>query len=243
MMRLRGWFNSKANSANLQRKFVTLAENWKNKNLNLNLVKVKGAIRYEILGTKFYVLMGILTYNAMDWDEILLLIDKYEGNILDITNPQDVFKFDTEKRNRYYQFDNRQQELYVYFQREWGMPDQVYLKKFYAVTAAKNIVRLVNQNKKDSLYQWIAYNRNDNPKRKYLQETLSPNDAKDRAYMDKVFQIFQGKFSEPNCVGIEGETTFNNKLNTVSFNIKCFDTKKEIPVSFVLSNGNVWYFE
>ncbi|MBS1761042.1 MAG: hypothetical protein JST23_13055 [Bacteroidetes bacterium] len=243
MMRMRGLYNPKANSANLQSKFVKLAENWKNKHLNLDLVKVKGAIRYEILGTKFYVLMGVLIYNAMDWDEILLLIDKSNGGLLDIANPQDVFTFKTENRNRYYQFDDRQQELYRYFQREWGIPDQVQLKKIYAVKTAKEIVRLVNANKKDSLYQLIAYNRKDNPKRKYLEETLSPSDAKDKAYVDKVFQLFQEKFSDPSCVGIEGETTFDEKLNTVSFNIKCNVTKKEIPVSFVIRNGYLWYFE
>lgn len=222
-----------ADTARLHPKLNILARNWNAKNHRRDSVKLENTLRVTVDGADKKILLVILRYQGKDWDEILLLLHSKDNYILDIANPQDVFLFDPAKRTRYY---NQREKLYTFFQGP-GTPKEVLITQEEALRAAKNVVRLVNAGKKDSLYQWIAYTERDNPARKYRQEACRPTEAKDRVKVNQIYNEISGMFSGPETIYIEGGLQRNNTEGTCSFRVVCNGTKNTGYFSFVVVNG------
>ncbi len=216
-----------ADTAKLNPKLNTLARNWDKFNHRRDSIKLKTTVRLPIEGTDKQMVLVYLVYRNAEWDEMLLLTSKKDNYLLDIDRPEDVFTFNIKNRTRYH---NNTSSLPSLFIKKLPLKEE-------ALQATKTIIRLVNAGKKDSLYQYIAYNRQNDPKRKYLEEPLSAKSPEDQLLLSKIYNDLRGMFASPESIYIEGGFKANPDFGSCSFRIVCKETKNSEQFYFLYRNG------
>lgn len=232
------FFSKNADTVLLWKKLSVLNRNWKKYGHAADSVQFHDAAQYNLEGTGLNVMLVLLRYRNANWDELLLLTDQGDNGLLDIANPEDVYSFNTAKFRRYYDLKETPARLFSFFSAGYGGADLTILNKENALKAVQRIIRLVENNRKDSLYAFIAYNRQDDPKRKYQEEPCSPDEARDRAYVNRVFYELQGLFSGPGTMWISANFSVNLKNKSVGFRAECKGTKNGRYFRFVYRKGN-----
>jgi hypothetical protein len=135
----------KADTAKLHHKLRVLGLRWASENYRRDSIKLNATFRLPIEGTKMEMVLVYFMYRNIEWDEMLLLINKEDGLLLDIANYGDLFYFKKYYRLRYH---NNQSTLYNYFFPKHSTKTELQ-------TAVNNIVRLALADKKDSLTSYI----------------------------------------------------------------------------------------
>lgn len=232
-----------ADTSMLYPKLRQLALKWDNQKLRRDSVKVVKAERLNIPNSQKALLLVYFSYRGKDWDELLLLLSKQDYNVLDIANYKEVFSFDKSKRNRYHQeiTAGNASSLYDdYFSLKTKQSD--------AFQAAQHIIRLVNSEsefdmfgneytKEDSLYEYFAYTGTSNPKRKYLEGCLAPNDKDDQTQMQNLLNNLKGVFDAPQTMELAGSFKSNTQNGTCEQAIKCTKTANMRTFCFVKYQG------
>lgn len=232
------FFSKNADTALLWKKLSVLHQNWKKYGHEADSVQFNDAAQYKLEGTGLNVMLVLLQFRNTNWDELLLLTDQGDNGLLDIAHPEDAYSFNRAKFRRYYDLKETPARLFSFFSDGYGGADLTILNRENALKAAQRIIRLVENNRKDSLYAFIACNRQDDPKRKYLDEPCSPDEARDRAYLNRIFYELQGLFSSPGTMWISANYTVNLKNKSVGFRAECKGTKNGRYFRFVYRKGN-----
>ena len=217
--------SAQADTALLYPKLRLLAANFTELKIHPDSIKLVNTQRLPIDGADKQIVVVYLNYKNIEWDEMLLLTSTKDYQLLDVAQPQDVFTFNPNLRARYY---NNQATLVGYF----GIPS-----KEGAMQAVKTIIRLVNAKRTDSLYQYVAYADQNNPKRKYLAEPLNPEVETDRVRLFAIYNKLRGLFASPESIYTEGKFYTNPNFGSCSVYVVCKETKNTQNFSFVLRNG------
>ncbi len=219
--------SKEADTAKLYSKLNTLARNWDKFNHRRDSIKLKNTVRLPVEGTDKQMVLVYLMYRNAEWDEMLLLTSKKDNYLLDIDRPEDVFTFNTKNRTRYH---NNTGSLSSLFIKKLPLKEE-------ALQTTKTIIRLVNAGKKDSLYQYIAYNRQNDPKRKYLEEPLSAKSPEDQVLLNKIYNDLRGLFASPESIYIDGGFKANPDFGSCSFRVVCKETKNSEQFYYLYRNG------
>lgn len=149
--------SKKADTASIHKKLRVLGIRWEKHNYRRDSIQLSSTFRLPIEGTKQVLVLVYFKYRNIEWDEMLLLINKEDNLLMDIANNGDVFFFKKYYRFRYH---NNKSSLYNYFYPNYSYGNEMQL-------AVKNWVRMALDDKKDSLQQLV-----------YLSDTSYKADGK-----------------------------------------------------------------
>lgn len=208
------------------KKWELLVGNTKKSGIRMGSVKLHNTYIENIGGTIQRVMLITYTLDNKIWDDVVLLLDRFEYTIHDISLT-DAFMLNEKNKGLYY---NNLKNLYTLFVPKPTAANDV-------VLATQEILTLVQKGNIDSLCTRLLFtNGYNDTKRKNRAESCNPKIVKDREFAEMASKNLRGIIANPREFEVLSLKKGDN-TNRLYLEIKCPTSKNIKRFTYDFING------